>query len=321
MTSPGPVLPPEVFDEIISQSTDETSTLKSCSLVCRSFRRRAQKILFHSIVVAFKSNFGSNPSEPINLVLIVEQAPHLIEFIQELQIFSISIYTPPNVGDATNLENALGVFFREGDSFPINLRSLWLHSLPWCRMSPGLKDAVVLLMIVHSLRDITLDHLTDCPPDLVQNLPPLLKHLSLTNFLRLPLSMNQKELPKLESLSITVDSLLRLIPGVLVQSPRYAVEHIVDLSQVKTFEATVCSIPLSVIEPILRQTSNSLENLQIQLGCVTCSFYVVLNPILQIDPDSIFIDLNQFPHLINITSSSFPTASLRSAISSFGSLN
>ncbi|KIL65214.1 hypothetical protein M378DRAFT_11051 [Amanita muscaria Koide BX008] len=33
-----PVLPQDVFDEIISQLDDETSTLKSCSLVCRSPR-------------------------------------------------------------------------------------------------------------------------------------------------------------------------------------------------------------------------------------------------------------------------------------------
>ncbi|KAM6503555.1 hypothetical protein JOM56_000498, partial [Amanita muscaria] len=87
MTSP--VLPREVFDEIISQLTDD-STLKSCSLVCRSFRRSAQKILFAFVIVTLVH--AEDDDKPNNLVLIVEQAPHLIEYIQELQIFGNSIH-------------------------------------------------------------------------------------------------------------------------------------------------------------------------------------------------------------------------------------
>ncbi|KIL65201.1 hypothetical protein M378DRAFT_24209 [Amanita muscaria Koide BX008] len=65
-----------------SQLTDD-ETLKSYSLVCRPFRPSAQKMLFGSIVVVLVNADDDNgPSQPINLVLIVEQAPYLIEYTQ-----------------------------------------------------------------------------------------------------------------------------------------------------------------------------------------------------------------------------------------------
>ncbi|KAM6503548.1 hypothetical protein JOM56_000491 [Amanita muscaria] len=278
-----PYLPREVFDEIIGQLADETSTLKSCSLVCRSFRRSAQKILFNSTVVELNSN--SDKSD--NLVLIVDKAPHLIEYIQKLQIFVDFIDHPlKNLHDdnyTPMLVNALGIFSRKEESFPINLRSLWLDDLPWGFIPPLLEDALVLLMTVHSLRDIVLESGFDYPANLVQNLPPLLKHLSLlrTEFSSLPRSLptNRDELPKLESLTIEIrgDSF-----------PSGLVERIVDISQLKTFQGSTCNpSTMSVIERILGSTSNSLEHLTLEL---------YIN-----NPDSVFIDLNRFSHLTDIT--------------------
>ncbi|KAM6503508.1 hypothetical protein JOM56_000451 [Amanita muscaria] len=268
MTSP--VLPREVFDEIICQLTDN-KTLKSCSLLCRSFRRSAQKILFDSIVVALINvvNTGDGPSEPINLVLIAEQAPHLIEYIQELQIVGNSICRPLDVdGNATDLANALGIFSRKRESFPIKLRSLRLASLSWHFMPPGLKDALVLLMTVRSLRDITLRDLINCP---IQNLPPLLKHLSLkdTTFLSLPTNRNElPKLPKLESLTIRTRYLLTGAHSGLDQFPGDAMDRIVNMSRLKTFQGDKCDAhTMPVIERTLRPTSNSLERLTLQQLC------------------------------------------------------
>ncbi|KIL63857.1 hypothetical protein M378DRAFT_164052 [Amanita muscaria Koide BX008] len=255
-----PILPLEVFDEIISQSADETSTLKSCSLVCHSFRRSAQKILFHSTVVELDPNSDESAYTsvyPSNLVSIVEKAPHLIEYIQKLQISGDYIDRPLRKHRDDNyipmLVNALGIFSRKGESFPINLRSLWIDGMPWHLIPPLLEDALVLLMTVHSLRDIALENGFDYPANLVQNLPPLLKHLSLLRAEISSLPTNRDELPKLESL--TLDILWDSLPSDLV-------ERIVDISQLKTFQGSACSpSTMSVIERILGSTSNSLEHL------------------------------------------------------------
>ncbi|KAM6503504.1 hypothetical protein JOM56_000447 [Amanita muscaria] len=262
MTSP--VLPREIFDEIISQLTDD-KTLKSCSLVCRSFRRSAQKILFDSIDIDFANTADNNDNGPRKLVLIVEHAPHLIEYVQMLQIFGNSICRPLDVVNNTDLANALGIFSRKGESFPINLRSLWLQSLPWRFIPPGLQGALVLLMTVHSLRDIALDHGQDCPANLVQNLPPLLKHLSLagTTFSSFPTT--RKEFPKLESLTIVFYDLLAGTGRGLDKFPGDAVESIVNTTQLKTFRGVISKssfIPL--FEQILRPTSNSLKHLTLE---------------------------------------------------------
>ncbi|KIL54506.1 hypothetical protein M378DRAFT_18827 [Amanita muscaria Koide BX008] len=260
MTLPGPILPREVFDEIISQS-DEASTLKSCSLVCRSFRRSAQKILFHSINVDLLNiGYHGAPSDPINLVSIVIHAVHLIQYVQKLRI---SVHRPLNVdGDITDLANALDIFSLERESFPINLRSLWLESLAWHWISPRFQNALVLLTTVHSLRDITLYHATDCSPDLIQNLPPPFKQLSLkdTTFLSLPTNRNGR--PKLDSLTIRIrtGTFCGGLYGSL--SDAAALERIVNMSQLKTFQGGICNpSTMPVIERILQSTSNSLEHL------------------------------------------------------------
>ncbi|KAM6503550.1 hypothetical protein JOM56_000493 [Amanita muscaria] len=275
-----PVLPLEVFDEIVSQSADEISILKSCSLVCRSFRRSAQKMLFNCIVVKL-ANRDSDES-PINLVLIVEEAPHLIDYIQELQIS----YKRINRDDYHDedyihmLANALGIFSRKGELFPINLRSLRLQGLVWQLIPPGLQDALVLLMTLHSLRDIALDNCFYSPANLVPNLPPLLKHLSLDRVEFSSLPTRRDELPKLESLTLDILG---------VSFPSDLVERIVDISQVKTFQGGGCDpYTMPVIERILRATSNSLEHLTLQEFDIS-------------DPDSISIDLNRFSHLTDIT--------------------
>ncbi|KAM6503506.1 hypothetical protein JOM56_000449 [Amanita muscaria] len=267
MTSP--VLPQEVFDEIISQLTDD-ETLKSCSLVCRSFRRSAQKKLFGSIsVVLVNTDDDNGPSQPINLVLIVEQAPYLVEYIRELQIFGNSIYRSLDVdGNTTDLASALGIFSRKEESFPINLRSLWLQSLSWHFMPPVLQDALVLLMTVHSLRAISLDDVLDCPANLVQNLPPSLEHLSLKDTIFSSLPTTRKELPKLESLAVRTRYLLMGPYSGLDQFPGDAMERIVNMSRLKTFQGDKCDThTMPVIERILWPTSNSLEHLTLQQLC------------------------------------------------------
>ncbi|KIL56272.1 hypothetical protein M378DRAFT_172855 [Amanita muscaria Koide BX008] len=176
------------------------------------------------------------------------------------------------------LANALGIFSRKGESFPINLRSLCLTSLPRDFLPPLLEDAFVLLMAVHSLRDIRLMH---CHANLVQNLPPLLKHLSFddTSFSSLPTT--RKELPKLESLTIGFFE-VHMFPG-------DAVERIVNTTQLKTFQGTSCDADtMPVINRILRPTSNSLEHLTLSELYIT-------------DPDSISIELNHFLRLTDIT--------------------
>ncbi|KAM6503546.1 hypothetical protein JOM56_000489, partial [Amanita muscaria] len=280
-----PVLPQEVFDEIISQSADETYTLKSCSLVCRSFRRSAQKILFDGTVVELADSDESDYVPPSNLVLIVEKAPHLIEYIQELHIGRDFIDRPLDDYHDEDyipmLANALGIFSRKGELFPINLRSLGLHHLPWNLIPPLLEDALLLLMTVPSLRDIALDNCLDSPVNLVQNLPPLLKHLSLNRVEFSSLPTRRDELPKLESLT-TLDILGDSFPSDLV-------ERIVDISQLKTFQGGGCNPnTMPVIERILRATSNSLEHLTLQEFNIR-------------DLNSISINLNQFSHLTDIT--------------------
>ncbi|KIL64179.1 hypothetical protein M378DRAFT_639113 [Amanita muscaria Koide BX008] len=283
MTSP--VLPQEVLDEIISKLADETSTLKSCSLVCRPLRRSAQKILFGSIVVVLVDDNG--PSQPINLVLIVEHAPHLIEYIQKLRI---SFHLPSDVdGKITDLANASGIFSRKGESLPINLRSLCLHNVAWQFIPPGLQDALVLLMTVHSLRAITLDHISDCPANLVQNLPPLLEHLTLkdTTFWSLPTT--RKELPKLESLTIRARYILMDAYTGLDQFPGDSMQCIVNMSRLKTFQWDRCDThTMPVVERFLRPASNSLEHLTLE------QLYIE-------EKDSMPFDLNQLPQLTEIT--------------------
>ncbi|KAM6503556.1 hypothetical protein JOM56_000499 [Amanita muscaria] len=258
-----PILPQEVFDEIVSQFIEDTSTLKSCSLVCHSFRRKAQKMLFDSIAVTLIRARDGSASQPFKLVLIVQQAPHLIKYIQKLHIFGDCGRLDVD-RNSTDLPDALGIFSRKGD-FPIKLRSLWLEALPWHNIPFRLQDALVLLMTVPSLRDISLDRVMDCPANLVQNLPPLLKDLSLKDTAFSSLPMNRKELPRLEAFTIFTEYLLTGRVG--GRFPRDAVERIVDISQVKIFLAGISSpYSMSVIEHILRQTSNSFENLMLQLG-------------------------------------------------------
>ncbi|KIL56255.1 hypothetical protein M378DRAFT_17240 [Amanita muscaria Koide BX008] len=252
-----PVLPLEVFDEIVSQSADEISILKSCSLVCRSFRRSAQKMLFNCIVVKL-ANRDSDES-PINLVLIVEEAPHLIDYIQELQIS----YKRINRDD-----------YHDEDY--IHMLANALDDTP----RVALQDALVLLMTLHSLRDIALDNCFYSPANLVPNLPPLLKHLSLDRVEFSSLPTRRDELPKLESLTLDILG---------VSFPSDLVERIVDISQVKTFQGGGCNpYTMPVIERILRATSNSLEHLTLQEFDID-------------DPDSISIDLNRFSRLTDIT--------------------
>ncbi|KAM6503514.1 hypothetical protein JOM56_000457 [Amanita muscaria] len=261
-----PVFPQEVFDEIISQ----TSTLKSCSLVCRSFRRSAQKILFNSTVQVVNLTYRDydsddyrnqyetiGPSEPIILVLIVKHAPHLIEYIQELRICCFGeMYPAFDDSGITDLANALGVFSRKGE-YPINLRSLSLRldEGRWDQIDPCLEQALVLLMSAYSLRHIFLHRISDCPAKLFQNLPPLLKHLSLTNVTFSSLPSTRQELPKPESLTIRGSD----------QLPNDAVERIVNTTQLKTFEGRNCTpYSMPVIERILRPASNSLERLTLR---------------------------------------------------------
>ncbi|KAM6503516.1 hypothetical protein JOM56_000459, partial [Amanita muscaria] len=271
-----PVLPQDVFDEIICQLAGETSTLKSCSLVCRSFRRNAQKMLFNYTVVSLTyddSDVANYPnasehigpaSQPIKLALIVKHAPHLIEYIQELRISCFGDSYPVFDGsDTTDLPNALGVFSRKGE-FPINLRSLSLRfdDLWWNDIDPWVQDALVLLMSADSLRHILLDQIMGCPAELFQNLPPLLKHLSLTDMTLdfSSLRTTRKERPKLESLTVAFYDVRWRID----ELPD-AVKRIVNTTQLKTLEGGDCNpYSMSVFERILRRTSNSLEHLTLR---------------------------------------------------------
>ncbi|KIL56256.1 hypothetical protein M378DRAFT_17241 [Amanita muscaria Koide BX008] len=256
-----PVFPLEVFDEITSQLADETSTLKSYSLVCHSFRRSAQKILFNSIGVVVKNDNLNGPSQPINLASIVKHAPHLIEYTQRLIIYSLSINRPLDFGPSksTDLADALGVFSRKGE-YPINLQYLSLEDLPWHYIDPCLQHALVLLMSAYSLRDICLEGVMNCSANLVQNLPPLLKHLSLGNTTFSSLPTTRKELPTLESLTIGFFAVRRMD-----KFPGDVVERIVNTTQLKTFQGTSCKAHIMpIIERILRSTSNSLEHLTLE---------------------------------------------------------
>ena len=268
-----PVLPQDVFDEIISQLTGETSILKSCSLVCRSFRRNAQKMLFnHTIVmlayddsdVAYFPNYISPGPQLNNLVLIVKHASHLIEYIQELRIHCAGERCPPdfNARDTADLANALVTFSRNGE-FPINLRSFSFEIdglRRWDDITSWAQHALMLLMSVDSLRQIALDGISECPADIFQNLP-LLKHLSLitTTFSSLPTT--QKQLPKLKSLTIY------FLAGARGRLDQFSnnVERIVNTTELKTFEGGDCTLStMPVIEQILRPTSNSLERLTLK---------------------------------------------------------
>ncbi|KIL56764.1 hypothetical protein M378DRAFT_453116 [Amanita muscaria Koide BX008] len=266
-----PALPQDVFDEIISQLDDETSTLKSCSLVCRSFRRNAQKMLFNYTVVRLTYDNSNNyeyqgetigPSQPIILGLIVKHAPHLIEYIQEIRISCFKeSYAEFDDGNTADLANALGVFSRK-EEFPINLRSLSLRfaSERWDQITPCLERALVLLMSVYSLRHIFLHRIIDCPAHLFQNLPPLLKHLSLTNVVFSSLPTTRKALPALESLTVAFfEGWCRF---------DNAVERIVNTTQLKAFEGRDCTpYSMQVFEQILRPASNSLEHLKLRAFC------------------------------------------------------
>ncbi|KIL65217.1 hypothetical protein M378DRAFT_547315 [Amanita muscaria Koide BX008] len=275
-----PVLPQDVFNEIISQLAGETSTLKSCSLVCRSFRRNAQKMLFNYTVVSLTyddSDVANYPnasehigpaSQPIKLALIVKHAPHLIEYIQELRISCFGDSYPVFDGsDTTDLPNALGVFSRKGE-FPINLRSLSLRfdDLWWNDIDPWVQDALVLLMSADSLRHILLDQIMDMTLDFSS------------------LQTTRKERPKLESLTVAFYDVRWRID----ELPD-AVKRIVNTTQLKTLEGGDCNpYSMSVFERILRPTSNSLEHLTLRELNIT-------------DPDSVSIDLKRFSRLTDIT--------------------
>ncbi|KIL63856.1 hypothetical protein M378DRAFT_651353 [Amanita muscaria Koide BX008] len=124
----------------------------------------------------------------------------------------------------------------------------------------------------------------DGPANLVQNLPSLLKHLSLNDTALFSLTTIRKDLPRLESLTIGFFS-VRGLDKFLGD----AVERILNTTQLKTFQGTSCNTDtMPVIERTLRPTSNSLEHLTLW------EFYTT-------DPDSISIDLNHFLRLTKIT--------------------
>ncbi|KIL56267.1 hypothetical protein M378DRAFT_532003 [Amanita muscaria Koide BX008] len=291
-----PVLPVDVLDEILSQLTDETSesTLRSCSLVCHSFRRMAQKILFDFIFSvrlppAKRSNqyriFGPphaerDPPQPPKLVALVKLAPHLIKYIKQLRIIHDTFMRTLDDRASTDLADALEIFFRKAT----NLRSLKLDFLSWHDIPPRLQDAILLLISVPSIQDITLEYVKNFPANLVQNLPPLLKSLSLKGQTFPSLPPTRKKLPKIESFTI-LD--LRTFGG-MDQFRSDAMERIVDMSQLKTFDVGICNEnSMPVIEQLLRPTYNFLEHLILQFDIT--------------DPDSVSIDLNQFPYLTDIT--------------------
>lgn len=74
--SPAPVLPPELYDQIIDYLHDDTKVLQQCALATRNLLPRARHYLFHSIYIdwsncyAFTRLLASNPKLAIHVATL-----------------------------------------------------------------------------------------------------------------------------------------------------------------------------------------------------------------------------------------------------------
>ncbi|KAJ7909150.1 hypothetical protein B0H13DRAFT_2015103 [Mycena leptocephala] len=81
----------EIWDEVLDYLHDARKDLLFSALVCRSFVARAQRHLFHSIVIA--SNRHQTTIAATELAEILSSSPHLIDYICDLYIGECDLET------------------------------------------------------------------------------------------------------------------------------------------------------------------------------------------------------------------------------------
>lgn len=79
-------LPPELEDMVISHFYGNRAALRSCSLVCKSWRHRAQSLLYHQVELGASPNRDESVLEKESFVCHITKYPHLCLYVRCLRV-------------------------------------------------------------------------------------------------------------------------------------------------------------------------------------------------------------------------------------------
>ncbi|KAF8992507.1 hypothetical protein BDQ17DRAFT_1546455, partial [Cyathus striatus] len=166
-----PKIPYDVIETIIGRvailEDDSQSSLKSCTLVCKSFLELSRRHLFFKI---FLFHYGDTPSldRYLRFVSLLTSSPELALYIREITIFNSTISSlHGNIFNYPTLSDILGLLR--------NIRSLNLYfmdpgSISWESLEYSFQTLFANMLSFSLLEHVSLYGLKNIPRALIQYL-------------------------------------------------------------------------------------------------------------------------------------------------------